>query len=99
VRESAPNGSEVVAQVAVPLTTVTGLHANAVTPLLKVTVPAAVEGETVAVSVTLAPNAAVVIAVAGAEVSPTASVVVAVAAVTLTLDAADVTAAKSVVAA
>jgi len=55
VRELAPKGSAVVAQVAVPELTVTGLHASAVPPLLKVIVPADAEGVMVAVSVTLAP--------------------------------------------
>jgi hypothetical protein len=74
--ELAPIASAVVTQAAVPELTVTGLHASAVVPFLKVMVPGAVNGETVAVSVTLAPYAAVVIAVAGADVSPAASVVV-----------------------
>jgi len=43
---------------------------------LKVTVPVAAEGETVAVRVTLAPRVAVVIAVFGADVSPAFRVVV-----------------------
>ena len=45
---------------------------------MKATVPAAVVGDTVAVSVTLAPYDAVVIGVFGVAVSPTASVVVVV---------------------
>ena len=97
VRTLAPISRDVVASVAVPELTATGLPTVAV-PFLNVTVPAAEEGETDADSVTLAPKAAVVMAVAGADVSPTASVVVAVACVTLTLVAGvEVLAAKSVV--
>jgi hypothetical protein len=92
VREAAPRGSAVVARVAVPEPTVTG-PPSVEAPILKVTVPAAVEGDTAAVNVTPAPNAAVVIAVDGADVSPTASVVVVVACVTVTEDAAEVLAA------
>ena len=55
VRELAPRGSAVVTHAAVPEVTVTGLHASELVPYLKVSVPGAVEGETVAVSVTLAP--------------------------------------------
>jgi hypothetical protein len=54
VRELAPSASAVVGMDAVPELTVTGLP-SAVVPLMKVTVPAAVAGERVAVSVTLAP--------------------------------------------
>ena len=94
VRELAPSASEVVASVAVPEVTVTALPTVTV-PFLKVTVPGAVEGETVAVSVTLAPKAADVMAVAGADVSPAASVVVAVVCVIETVFAEEVLAVSS----
>jgi hypothetical protein len=54
VKELAPSASAVVARVADPELTVTGLP-KVVAPVIKVTVPAAAEGVTVEVSVTLAP--------------------------------------------
>ena len=95
VSELAPRGNAVVTQVADPELTVTGLHASVVVPYLKVSVPAAVVGETVAVRVTLAPKAAVVMAVAGADVSPATSVVVAVVWVIETVFAVEVLAVSS----
>ena len=53
VRELAPSASPVVARVAVP--ELTAWLPSVVLPLMKVTVPAAVVGEIVAVSVTLVP--------------------------------------------
>jgi hypothetical protein len=81
--------SVVVMQVAVPELTVTGLHANALVPFLKTTVPAAAAGVTVAVSFTLAPADAVVIFTVGADVSAAVSTVVVVAADTVTTFAVD----------
>jgi hypothetical protein len=85
VRELAPSASAEVAMLAVPELTATGLPI-ATPPSLKVTLPTAVAGVMVAVSVTLAPKDAVVIATVGAEVSPTFNPVVVVACATVTVD-------------
>ena len=69
--------SAVVARVAIPELTVTGAPI-ATPPLLKVTVPAAAAGETVAVRITLAPEGAVVTAVPGADANAADSVVLVV---------------------
>jgi hypothetical protein len=74
-----------VTQLAVPELTATVLQSEVV-PTLKVIVPAAT-GETVAVSVTLAPEGTVVTVVLGADVSAALSVVVVVAAATVTVEA------------
>lgn len=80
--------NEVVTMVAIPEFTVTALPIA--TPLfLKVTVPAAAAGETVAVSVKLEPEAAVVTTVFGADVSAAESAVVVVACDTVTVFAAE----------
>src|ERR1035441_9451187 len=81
--------SAVVARVAIPELTVTGAPI-ATPPLLKVTVPAAAAGETVAVRITLAPEGAVVTAVPGADANAADSVVLVVACVTVTVFAGEV---------
>ena len=69
-----------VVQIACPKFTVTESHPEIetgdVAPVVKFTVPTAVEGETIAVRVTLVPAGTVVIVVLGAEARPTFSVVV-----------------------
>jgi hypothetical protein len=90
VRELLPNVSEVVARVQVPAVAPATPAPSTVLPLEKLTVPAAFEGVTVAVRVTLAPKAAVVIAVVGADVRPTAKVAVVVACDTVTVLALEV---------
>jgi hypothetical protein len=89
VRELDPIASAVVDRDAVPPLTVTALPI-AVPLFLKVTVPAAAAGEMVAVSVTLAPRAAVVIGVAGEDANPTTSEVEVVACDTVTVFAVEV---------
>jgi len=89
VRELAPSASAEVAMLAVPELTATGLPI-ATPPSLKVTLPAAAAGVTVAVRVTLAPKDAVVIATVGAEVSPASNAVVVVACATVTVDVPEV---------
>jgi hypothetical protein len=81
--------SALVTRLAVPELTFTALPIA--TPLfLNVTVPAAAAGDTVAVSVTLAPGDAEVTTTVGADVSEAASAVDVVACDTVTVDAVEV---------
>ena len=79
---------------AIPELTATGLP-SATPPSLNCTVPAAAAGETVAVSVTLAPEGAEVTATDGADVSAAIMEVVVVACDTVTVFAAEVLAVSS----